>query len=129
MVPSTSPQSSAERASGPILSSVQESAIAPLRLTSPYVGRNPVTPQNAAGVMIDPEVSDPSANPTSPAAVAAAEPLEEPPLQRERSHGFSPEPVRDADAYRYPPPPASSTIASFPMRIAPPLLSLSTTSA
>jgi len=80
-----------------------------------------VTPQNALGVRIDPEVSEPSANVTRPAAVAVPEPLDEPPLHRERSQGFRPGPVRDADANRYPPPPASSTMASLPMRIAPAL--------
>ena len=100
MACSTSAQSSAERQIGPILSRVQESAMAPRRLTRPYVGRSPVTPQNAAGVMIEPEVSDPSANVTSPAATAAAEPLDDPPLQRVRSQGFNPGPVSDAEARR-----------------------------
>ena len=42
-------------------------------------GRSPVTPQYAAGVMMDPDVSEPSANGTSPAATALAGPLDEPP--------------------------------------------------
>src|SRR5258708_5874895 len=126
---STSAQSSAERQIGPILSSVEESAIAPRRLTSPYVGRRPVTPQYALGVRIDPEVSEPSANVTNPAEVAAADPLDDPPLQRVRSHGFNPGPVCDAEGKRYPPPPASSTMASLPIRIAPAFSSLSTTRA
>src|SRR5438552_13786347 len=78
---STMAQSSALRARGPSLSIVQASAIAPWRLTSPYVGRNPVTPQYAAGVRIEPDVSDPIANGTRPAATAAPGPLDEPPLQ------------------------------------------------
>ena len=69
---------------------VQESAIAPWRLTSPYVGRRPVTPQYADGVRIDPVVSEPNANGTRPAATALPEPLDEPPDQRVRSHGFRP---------------------------------------
>ena len=78
MAPSTSAQSSALRASGPSLSSDQQSVIAPVRLTRPKVGRSPVTPQTVAGETIDPSVSDPMANGTSPAATAAADPAEEP---------------------------------------------------
>ena len=74
----TSAQSSAERHSGPILSMVQLSAIAPWRLTRPNVGRRPVTPLRVAGEMIEPRVSVPSAKPTSPAAVAAPEPADDP---------------------------------------------------
>jgi hypothetical protein len=76
---------------------------------------------------MDPEVSDPMANVTSPAATAAAGPLEDPPDQRVRSHGFSPGPVSDAEAYRYPPPPASSTMDSLPTSTAPTPASLSIT--
>src|SRR5688500_16900147 len=90
-------QSAAVRAMGPILSSVHESGIAPRRLTSPYVGRSPVTPQNADGVPIEPLVSEPSAYGTSPAATAAAEPLDDPPLQRSASHGLRVAPCSDAD--------------------------------
>ena len=80
------------------MSRVQQSAIAPWRLTRPYVGRRPVTPQNAAGVMMEPTVSDPIANETRPAATAAPGPLEEPPLQYAVFHGFKPGPVNDASA-------------------------------
>src|SRR5260370_10586915 len=90
---STSPQSSADRHRGPILSSVQARAIAPRRLTNPYVGRKPVTPQKALGVMMEPDVSEPSANVARPAATAMPEPLDEPPAQRVRSQGFSAAPV------------------------------------
>ena len=45
-------------------------------------------------------VSDPSANVTSPEATAMPEPLDEPPDQRVRSHGFNPGPVAEADAKR-----------------------------
>src|SRR5579884_1115753 len=98
MACNTMPQSSADLQIGPILSSVHDSAIAPCRLTNPYVGRNPVQPQKALGVRIDPDVSDPRANVTSPAATALAEPLDEPPDQRVRSQGFRPGPVIEADA-------------------------------
>src|SRR5688500_11396332 len=91
-------QSAAVRASGPILSIVHDSAIAPWRLTAPYVGRSPLTPENEAGVMIDPEVSLPIANGTSPAATAAAGPLDDPPDQNAVFHGVRPGPVNDASA-------------------------------
>ena len=45
------------------------------------MGRRPVTPQKAAGVRIEPDVSLPIAKGTRPAATAAAGPLEDPPLQ------------------------------------------------
>src|SRR3954462_12730927 len=80
-------QSSAERAIGPSLSIVNDSAIAPVRGTRPYVGRRPLTVQNAAGTVIDPHVSDPIAKPTSPSPPAAPEPLLDPPAQREVSNG------------------------------------------
>ena len=57
-----------------------------------------MTPQNAAGVRIEPEVSEPMANVTSPAATAMADPLDDPPDQRVGSHGFKPGPVSDAEA-------------------------------
>src|SRR5206468_2251287 len=78
---STRPQSSAHRHMGPSLSSVQQSAIAPCRLTRPYVGRRPESPQFVDGVMMEPEVSEPMAKATRPAAVEAPAPLELPPLQ------------------------------------------------
>src|SRR5258708_11211939 len=81
IVARTKAQSAAVRASGPSLSMVQASAIAPWRLTRPYVGRRPVTPQYAAGVRIEPDVSEPIAHRTSPAATAAPGPELEPPLQ------------------------------------------------
>src|SRR6187549_2595492 len=61
----------------------------PDRETVPYVGRRPTTPQSAAGCLIEPPVSEPSAHGTRPAATAAAEPPDEPPGTRERSHGLS----------------------------------------
>src|SRR5688572_18290461 len=93
---STTAQSSALRAIGPILSRVHESAIAPCRLTSPYVGRRPVTPQYADGVPIEPDVSEPSAYGTRPPATAAPDPLEDPPDQRSTFHGLRPGPWSDA---------------------------------
>ena len=74
--------------------------MAPRRLTSPYVGRSAVTPQNEAGVTIDPDVSDPIVNVARPAATAAADPLDDPPDHRVPSHGFNPGPNSEAEAYR-----------------------------
>src|SRR5678809_786966 len=88
-------QSSADRAIGPSLSIVNESAIAPVRGTRPYVGRSPVTLQKAAGTVIEPHVSDPIANPTSPSPTAAPEPLLDPPAQRDSSNGHLHVPVME----------------------------------
>src|SRR5215469_12643238 len=74
----TAAQSSTLRQMGPILSIVQQSAIAPYRLTRPNVGLSPVTPQVEEGDTIEPRVSVPIENPTSPAAVAAAGPADDP---------------------------------------------------
>src|ERR1043165_5138294 len=57
---------------------LQLSAIAPCRLTRPKVGRRPVTRQRVDGETIEPHVSLPIAKPTSPAAVAAADPADDP---------------------------------------------------
>ena len=72
----------------------------PCRLTRPKVGRSPDTPQLVDGPMIDPHVSVPIANGTSPAATADPEPLEEPPLHVPGSHGLRPGPVNEASARR-----------------------------
>jgi hypothetical protein len=45
---------------------LQLSAIAPVRLTRPKLGRRPVTPQRADGEMIDPQVSVPIVKPARP---------------------------------------------------------------
>src|SRR5579864_366586 len=74
----TSPQSSTERQIGPSLSILQERAIAPVRGTRPNVGRSPVVPQRVEGEEMEPSVSDPMANPTQPAAVADADPADDP---------------------------------------------------
>ena len=52
------------------------------------------------GVRMDPDVSEPSANGTKPAATALPDPLEEPPDQRVRSQGFNPGPNIDAAGKR-----------------------------
>ena len=60
----------------------------PARLTRPNVGISPTTPQSDAGPRIDPPVSEPSATGTMPAATAAPEPDEEPPVKCARFHGL-----------------------------------------
>src|SRR5690606_9130768 len=54
----------------------------------PYVGLMPVMPESAAGWRIEPPVSVPVAAGASRPATAAAEPPDEPPGTRVRSHGF-----------------------------------------
>src|SRR5690349_10299302 len=57
---------------------VQESAMAPVRGTNPNVGRRPVVPHRVDGDEMDPSVSEPMAKATQPAAVAEADPADEP---------------------------------------------------
>src|SRR4051794_3212046 len=76
----------------------------------PTVGLNPTTPQNAAGRMVEPFVCEPTAAGTTPAATAAAEPIEEPPGVRAVFHGFL-----VAPGLRY----ASSAVTVLPSTIAP----------
>ena len=85
---STTAASSTLRVSGPIWSRLEAKAIRPERLTRPYVGFMPTTPQSAAGWRIEPPVSVPSAIIASPAATAAALPPELPPGTRSRSQGL-----------------------------------------
>lgn len=54
----------------------------------PYVPFSPITPQNEAGMRSDPPLSPPVAMGTTPAATAAAAPAEEPPGERDGSHGL-----------------------------------------
>ena len=80
--------SSALRQIGPALSRLQQSTIAPERLTDPNVGLKPVAPQRVDGETIEPSVSVPIANGKSPATIAAAEPADEPLDPCFRFHGF-----------------------------------------
>src|SRR5262245_9407799 len=88
MASNTMAASRAERHSGPSLSIDQESAMAPWRLTRPKVGRRDEQPQRSEGETIEPRVSEPMANTTPPAAVAAAEPADEPLEPWAGFHGF-----------------------------------------
>src|SRR5678816_776681 len=66
-------QSRTVRASGPTLSCDHARGIAPYVLTRPLVGLKPTTPHSAAGVRIEPPVSEPSAAWQMRAATADAE--------------------------------------------------------
>ena len=55
----------------------------------PMVGLSPAMPLNAAGSRIEPPASVPSAPRHSPAATAAPEPLDEPPVTLAVFHGLS----------------------------------------
>src|SRR5437588_12986117 len=78
MTPKIRAQSSTDRVSGPILSMLQARLMQPWRLTRPKVGRRPVVPHWREGDTMLPRVSLPSANAANPAAVAAADPADEP---------------------------------------------------
>src|SRR5689334_25018547 len=80
--------SSTERVIGPSLSSDQQSVMAPVRGTRPYVGRKPVTPQRMLGLTMLPPVSLPMEKPRSPAAVAEPGPALEPEAPSSSSQGF-----------------------------------------
>src|SRR5271165_7293244 len=80
--------SSAVAAIGPRWATLQHSGTAPSSLTRPKVGFNPTTPQNAAGIRIDPPPSAPMAAGQRPAATAAADPLELPPASCSKLYGF-----------------------------------------
>src|SRR5439155_19870776 len=91
--PGTSPRISSmtpptERAIGPAWSKLGASGNTPSIGTSPKVGLSPTTPQQAAGILIEPPVSLPSAPSTAPSASAAAEPPLEPPAVRSGNAGF-----------------------------------------
>src|SRR5579872_4951035 len=85
MISNASAQSVTVRQMGPTLSHDQHSAMAPCRDTRPNVGRRPVVPQRCEGDTMEPRVSVPMEKPTSPAAVAEAEPADDP---DEPSSGF-----------------------------------------
>src|SRR5205085_5897695 len=79
---------STDRANPPTWSSVSDVTNMPSRESRPKLGLNPTTPQNAAGRITEPFVWLPIANGTTPAATAAADPIDDPPDVRERFHGF-----------------------------------------
>src|SRR5215467_13013029 len=74
---------------GPSLSSDQQSVMAPVRGTRPYVGRSPVTPQRMLGAIMLPPVSLPMEKAMSPAAVAAPGPALDPDAPSSSNQGFT----------------------------------------
>src|ERR1700677_4849088 len=89
MTESISSASSTERVRIPCVESAFHANALAAEGMRPGVGRNPTTPQNAAGVRTDPPKSVPWARGTRPAATAAAEPPLEPPALNERSWGLA----------------------------------------
>src|SRR5262245_13710643 len=79
---------SAVRAMGPVTDNVSHGQSVGYVGTRPTDGRNPVMPQNAAGIRRDPPRSVPSAKAIMPVARAAAPPPVEPPADLVVSHGF-----------------------------------------
>src|SRR6185312_14074259 len=110
-------------ANGPTRSSDEANAINPYRLTRPYVGRTPTTPQKPAGCRIDPPVSVPSAATANPAASAAAKPPLDPPGTRSSARGFFTAPYAEFSLEL---PMANSSQFSFPSSTAPAASSLAT---
>src|SRR5881396_1005351 len=88
MIPYRSALSRTVFVTGPTWSRLEAKATIPYRETVPYVGRSPTLPQSAAGCLIEPPVSEPSAHGASPAATAAAQPPPDPPGTRDVSHGL-----------------------------------------
>jgi hypothetical protein len=87
------------------------------------VGFRPTSPHSAAGWRIDPPVSVPIAHGASPAATAAADPPEDPPGTRVRSHGFSTGPKPE---FSFEDPIANSSMLVLPSTGAPAASSRST---
>src|ERR1019366_8656115 len=76
----------------------------------------PTSPKSGAGPRIDPRVSDPREAGISPAASAAPEPLDEPPVKCSRRHGLrAGGHGRSNDG----PPCANSCVCSLPSSTAP----------
>ena len=89
---------------------IRRKKIRPVELTESYLARleklgpklgavAKLTPENAAGVIIEPSVSDPMANPTSAEGTEAPGPLELPPAQWSRLNGQRDGPCSDAEAF------------------------------
>ena len=76
------------RVSGPAWSELRTLVRTPCRLTRPYVGMRPTTPQKDAGRRMLPPESVPRDAYTIPADVAAADPEELPPENISRFQGF-----------------------------------------
>ena len=113
---SSSAASAGVRAIGPGWSRERASGHAPAPLIRPYVGFRPTTPQNAAGIRIEPPVSLPSVRGSSSAASTTADPPLEPPETRSVAQGLRADPSRSfTDVI----PHANSCVCVFPTRTAP----------
>ena len=88
MACSTMVASATVRVIGPAVSREVDRGKTPRLLTRPYVGLSPTIPQNAAGMRMEPPVSDPSEAAQRPAAVAVPEPPLEPPVMQSVFQGF-----------------------------------------
>src|SRR5688500_12904341 len=116
--------SSTVRPMTPTWSSDDANATRPYRLTRPYVGFTPTTPQNAAGCRTEPPVSEPSAIGARPAATPAALPPDEPPGTFVGSSGFRVGPYALCSVDE---PIANSSMFVFPTTTAPAARSRETT--
>ena len=74
---------------GPTWSQDQDSGHTPVAGTRPQVGLSPTTPQQAAGIRIDPAVSLPTAPRHQPGGHRRGRPRAEPPAIRPRSQGLA----------------------------------------
>src|SRR5262249_36758764 len=84
--------------------------------TRPALGMRPAIPQYEAGPRIEPPVSEPIAHGARPAATAAPDPLDEPPVKCSRFHGLR---AGGQGRSKDGPPCANSCVAVLPSRIAP----------
>ena len=75
-------------ASGPFSSRPPQLSVPTCAGTTPAPGLMPNNPHAAAGMRTEPSPSVPCATGTSPAATAAADPPDDPPGVRRRSHGL-----------------------------------------
>src|SRR6185295_8084983 len=108
---------------GPSCEVCNQAMLRLLLAISPGEGRNPTTPQNAAGFLTDPPVSEPVASGTMPVASATADPPDEPAAERSGSNGL---PVAPCSALRVLPPAPHSGTLVLPTTIAPACLSIAT---
>src|SRR5699024_4433286 len=88
----------------------------PCALTTPRVGFKPTTPHAAAGIRIDPAVSDPIDTGVEPTATDAAEPPLKQPESISLLHGFRTGPKCGLSVLMLS---AYSCMFNFPMMIAP----------
>ena len=120
--PKTARASATERVSGPACDSVSFTVPGQTGI-APSVGLNPTTPQNDAGMRIEPPPSVPIATGTAPDATVAAEPALEPPEFLAGSHGLRVTPVRGEIPVPFQP---NSGVVAFPITTAPAAVSRAT---